>query len=194
MLTAPFNPKLVRSLNEYQVAGDFHPYTCPCGETLVATRKGLVCLDCKDFLQNWVHDFDYTLSVDLPPAQVKFNSKVRIINCKKQPGGVSIMRGMPLGNPWTHIPKGIFTSAQFHVDTREEAVYAFERHMWKQLQYDSPIRRAIDGLVELFWKGDVVLRCCCAPSLCHGESVRRGMYSRFKFLGSPEALAVPSPT
>lgn len=61
---APFTPEQVRRLNEYQHAGQFHPYTCGnCRDNLgtengmndrllVATEQGWECPTC-DYTQNW---------------------------------------------------------------------------------------------------------------------------------------------
>jgi len=66
---------VVKTLNEYQTSGKFHPYTCgtpDCGRTklcvnwrgdqhevffrseLVATTNGWICPNC-DYTQDWYH-------------------------------------------------------------------------------------------------------------------------------------------
>ena len=61
-----FTPEEVKSLNEYQQAGYFHPFTCGSGNRtdkhhldgeglLVATENGWVCPYC-NYVQNWAHD------------------------------------------------------------------------------------------------------------------------------------------
>lgn len=56
---APFTPEQVRSLNEYQVSGAMHPFTCgehDCRARLVATEAGWECpRDC-GYTQAWAHE------------------------------------------------------------------------------------------------------------------------------------------
>jgi len=50
----------VDNLNEYQVAGVMHPFTCgnehPGNKVLVATVRGWICTGC-DWTQDWAHPF-----------------------------------------------------------------------------------------------------------------------------------------
>jgi len=50
----------VHNLNEYQVAGVMHPFTCgnehPGDKELVATVRGWICTGC-DYTQDWAHSF-----------------------------------------------------------------------------------------------------------------------------------------
>jgi hypothetical protein len=60
-----FTPDEVKSLNEYQQAGYFHPFTCGGNRTdekhldgegiLVATENGWECPYCS-FRQDWAHE------------------------------------------------------------------------------------------------------------------------------------------
>lgn len=88
IIKVPFDKELVDNLNDYQMKGLFHPYTCcspddipECkrilsykkrreGETvdfnsenegiLVATEQGWIC-PCGKYKQDWCHDFkDFT--------------------------------------------------------------------------------------------------------------------------------------
>ena len=60
-----FTEAQVKSINDFQHAGIFHPFTCDNSEcrgkepnfgTLIATVDGLTCPTC-DYKQNWVHSF-----------------------------------------------------------------------------------------------------------------------------------------
>ena len=61
-----FTPDEVKSLNEYQQSGVFHPFTCGGNRTdsnhldgegiLVATIYGWKCLYC-NYTHDWAHDF-----------------------------------------------------------------------------------------------------------------------------------------
>lgn len=57
MKKAPFTDEEVLKINEYQVSGAMHPFTCTSGShTLVANNDGLYCPECPDYKQDWVHD------------------------------------------------------------------------------------------------------------------------------------------
>ena len=59
MIQSPFTVEQVESLNGYQKAGPFHPFTCgtdSCRHDLIATEEGWVCPEC-DYTQCWAHDF-----------------------------------------------------------------------------------------------------------------------------------------
>lgn len=59
MLHAPWTPDQVVALNQWQLRGDVHPYTCP-GENgplcsrrdLTATPDGWIC-ECGRYTQDW---------------------------------------------------------------------------------------------------------------------------------------------
>lgn len=61
-----FTADEVRSLNEYQNSGEFHPFTCGGDRTdekhldgegrLVATEEGFVCTFC-EYRQLWAHEW-----------------------------------------------------------------------------------------------------------------------------------------
>ncbi len=65
-IIAPFTHKQVISINQYQVSGFTHPFTCTkCRDTfdvgtneykLVATLAGFICPTC-DSTQDWCHTF-----------------------------------------------------------------------------------------------------------------------------------------
>ncbi len=56
-IQAPFTEDQVKSLNEYQPSGVFHPFTCGgknCRNDLVATEAGWKCPDPNcDYTQDW---------------------------------------------------------------------------------------------------------------------------------------------
>jgi len=71
-MEAPFTDQQIRKLNEFQNAGQFHPFTCDrkaveCETNvtprdyskdgvLIATKDGWVC-PCGKYTQNWAHKF-----------------------------------------------------------------------------------------------------------------------------------------
>lgn len=60
LVEAPFSVDQIQSLNEYQKAGIFHPFTCGtdgCRDDLIATGEGWRCPSCMKHEQNWAHTF-----------------------------------------------------------------------------------------------------------------------------------------
>jgi hypothetical protein len=60
-IDAPWTDEQVESLNNYQISGVFHEFTCggkvdgkDCREPLIATRDGWICKKCA-YRQNWAH-------------------------------------------------------------------------------------------------------------------------------------------
>lgn len=94
----------------------------------------------------------------------------KVVHCKREPYDVYIGRPSKWGNPFSH-QEG--TLAQFRVDTREEAVQAYEE--WLHTQ-----PHLIAALPELRGK---VLGCWCAPKACHGGVLVR-LLARLDALGS----------
>lgn len=71
-----FTPDQVESINAYQRAGVFHPFTCGtegCGTDLVAHEEGLRCPRCA-YTQDWVHGFMADWSW-VPPEDQTFHWK-----------------------------------------------------------------------------------------------------------------------
>lgn len=52
-VVAPFTDDEVHSLNEFQKCGFLHPFTCECGEEMVADNAGWLCEKCNDHVQDW---------------------------------------------------------------------------------------------------------------------------------------------
>lgn len=56
-ITAPWTDEQVESLNEFQVSGVMHPFTCnrhPAERILMALPEGWECPSC-DYTQTWAH-------------------------------------------------------------------------------------------------------------------------------------------
>jgi len=54
---APFEDWECTNINEFQLSGHMHPFTCPRDRSvLVAVPAGMRCPAC-DYEQDWVHDF-----------------------------------------------------------------------------------------------------------------------------------------
>jgi hypothetical protein len=49
--------EVIEKLNKFQSVGQFHPFTCSEGHTLIATENGWICKHCPDYHQYWFHDF-----------------------------------------------------------------------------------------------------------------------------------------
>lgn len=76
---------------------------------------------------------------------------------------VYVGRGSKWGNPFTHL-KGN-TKAEFVVDTREQAIKAYENYILNGYG-----RHLLKDLYEL--KGKII-GCYCKPSQCHGDVLAR---------------------
>ena len=92
-----------------------------------------------------------------------------VVHCKREDYDVYIGRGRcpkageqgKWGNPFSH-KEG--TRAQFKVDSREEAIAAYRRWLWAQIETG---KISLEDLSELAGKR---LGCWCAPyHACHGE-------------------------
>lgn len=81
---------------------------------------------------------------------------MKVVHCKKEKFDVYIGRPSIWGNPFSHKEK---TSAQFKVQSREEAV-----RMYKQWLLNNSTLMA--KLPELKGK---TLGCWCSPLSCHGD-------------------------
>jgi hypothetical protein len=55
LIFVPWSKEIVEKLTEYQQSGLYHPYTCMCGEILIATSSGWVCVKC-DYIQIWAYE------------------------------------------------------------------------------------------------------------------------------------------
>jgi len=58
-VTTPWTEEQVKSLNEFQHCGYWHPYICAnCSSILVAIESGWICptTNC-DYVQTWAHLF-----------------------------------------------------------------------------------------------------------------------------------------
>lgn|SRR3990167_7103779 len=87
----------------------------------------------------------------------------KVVNKYKETYDVYIGRGSIWGNPYSHLPSG--TKAQFLVESVDDAIEAYKKHLWKQIK-DGSI--TIEQLLELDGK---VLGCFCKPKPCHGDVI-----------------------
>jgi hypothetical protein len=85
---------------------------------------------------------------------------IRVVHCKKEPYDVYIGRPSFWGNPYSH-KEG--TTAEFKVETREEAVQKFEEY----------IQTRPDMLERLPQLLNLTLGCWCAPQSCHGDILKK---------------------
>ena len=84
-----------------------------------------------------------------------------VVHCKKAPYDVYIGRPSIWGNPYSH---NNGTSAKFLVETRREAIKAYEAYLLRQPDLVERARRELRGKV---------LGCWCAPLSCHGDVLAR---------------------
>lgn len=79
-----------------------------------------------------------------------------VVNLRKEPYDVYIGRPSKWGNPFSHSSG---TLAKFKVDTRDEAVDAYEEY----------IMGRPDLLAALPELQGMILGCFCKPARCHGD-------------------------
>ena len=84
---------------------------------------------------------------------------MRVVHCKKEAFDIYIGRPSKFGNPFTHIVDRN-TLAQFVVETREEAVAAYEEWIRSKPELLEAAKKELKGKV---------LGCWCAPLACHGD-------------------------
>lgn len=85
-----------------------------------------------------------------------------------------IHKGTILGNPFTHLPPGKSTQAQFFVETRDEAIDKYEEYFKEKIAArDYSFLTELRRLYKMAKKGDVNLVCYCYPSRCHGEIIKK---------------------
>ena len=85
--------------------------------------------------------------------------------------GINIDRGTALGNPFSHIPnKGMFP-----VDSREDAVFAYEN--WIRLKLENKVEPYFSQFLKLKRiyedTGELHLVCWCKPLPCHGDIISK---------------------
>lgn len=84
-----------------------------------------------------------------------------VVHCKKSRYDVYIGRPSPWGNPWSH---KMGTLAEYRVDTRAQAIEAFEKWFRSQPQLMLRAKRELKGKI---------LGCFCSPLACHGEIIAK---------------------
>lgn len=86
--------------------------------------------------------------------------ETKVVHCKREKFDLYIGRPSEWGNPYSHKPG---TAAQFLVNTREEAIEEYRKHLIRQLRSGEV---TIQQLQELSGK---TLGCWCHPKACHGD-------------------------
>lgn len=77
----------------------------------------------------------------------------KVVNVKKEPYDVSIMRPSIYGNPYVIGRDG----------TREEVIEKFKKYFYNRIQHDTAYLIAVVKL------RDQRIGCCCEPDPCHGD-------------------------
>lgn len=88
-----------------------------------------------------------------------------MVNKYKEPYDIYIGRGSLWGNPYTHLKTE--TKAEYKVDTREQSIEMFEKHLRERLVNEPYLR---DELMKLKGK---TLGCFCKPKSCHGDVISK---------------------
>lgn len=102
---------------------------------------------------------------------------ITVYNIRKEkhegPDVYYIGRPSILGNPYTHI-QDKKTRAEFIVNTREEAVNAYEQYFHYQYESSEKFSNLIDEIYHKHLNGaHVYLGCFCKPAACHGDIIKK---------------------
>lgn len=81
----------------------------------------------------------------------------KVVNINFEPCDVYVGRGSPYGNPFSHIPN---SSAPYPVDSREDAIRAYEDWVLNQPELVAKIKKELKNKI---------LGCHCKPLDCHGD-------------------------
>lgn len=57
LVHAPFTEGQVANITQFQQSDYTHPFTCACGAVLKIRDDGFYCEKCRDYHQDWCHDF-----------------------------------------------------------------------------------------------------------------------------------------
>ena len=109
---------------------------------------------------------------------------IYVHNKRKYKGnGEYIGRPSPLGNPYSHLSKGIL--AKYQVATRDEAVEMYSAYIRQQLvEKNQQVKDTFNRLyAEYQATGELHLICWCAPCKCHGDVIREILLNKAKERG-----------
>lgn len=90
---------------------------------------------------------------------------------------VNIMRPSILSNDWSHNPN---TAASFIVGSRKEAVEKYEEYFLKMVKKEGDFRNEVIKLFKMAQEKDIYLMCCCKPSFCHGDIIKKFLITMLK--------------
>lgn len=103
---------------------------------------------------------------------------ITVVNKYHTSEGEYIGRGTPLGNPFSHMTG---TKAQVIVATREEAVGKYKEWLSRKIRAKDPeILAELNRLLVLARRGDLKLKCFCAPKDCHGDVIKEFLEAQLK--------------
>ena len=85
----------------------------------------------------------------------------KVVHINVEPYDVYIGRGSKWGNPFTHLKN---TSAPYPVDSREDAIRAYEHWIRGQPELIAAAKKELRGKI---------LACWCKPLDCHGDILLR---------------------
>lgn len=65
------------------------------------------------------------------------------------------------------------TKAEFHCETREEAISNYEKYILNKIKNKDPkICSELNRIYSMVLSGDVNLVCFCKPKSCHGDIIK----------------------
>lgn len=97
-------------------------------------------------------------------------NKKNMPNIKEHSVVINIMRPSILSNEWSHNPN---SAAKYFVDTRKEAIEGYEIDFLKKVSKKGVFRNEVIKIFRLAKTKHVYLMCCCKPSSCHGDVIKK---------------------
>lgn len=93
---------------------------------------------------------------------------------------IFIGRGSPLGNPYTSLPVGVETKAEFRCESREESLRKFNEYIQDKIKNkDKTICNELNRIWSIVKSGKPVnLVCYCVPQPCHGNIIKKIIESK----------------
>ncbi len=89
---------------------------------------------------------------------------IYISNVHKEDKGENVMRPSPLSNPY---------AIGFNGNDRQEILAKYRYFLYEKIRGgDTLVIRELQRLFMLWeTKGELTLKCCCAPAVCHAEVI-----------------------
>lgn len=110
---------------------------------------------------------------------------INVVNKRKHastPHDFYCGRPSPLGNDYSHIPKG--TLAKFVVKDRDESIRRHREDFLEQMETEGPVKAAFLKIYDHLVDHKIVyLICWCAPQSCHCDTIKEELLKKLASTG-----------